>query len=196
MLASLRVRRGRASRERVCGTVNAAYRAPLSAVAAAAGWHVALVFEFGEHLPDQVGRSGRRPRPLSVAASAGEDPDADVVTVAPAPDHDHPPRHARHVHQGPAQPALTRQRAVYGEVTTRRGVPVSRPLVAVSTAASGSPDPAGASLRLDLLGGFRLRVADRPVVLPTHAQRVLAYLSVCTRADAGCSRATIGDRLL
>jgi DNA-binding SARP family transcriptional activator len=33
------------------------------------------------------------------------------------------------------------------------------------------------------------------VALPTHARRVLAYLSVCTLGETGCSRATMGDRL-
>jgi DNA-binding SARP family transcriptional activator len=72
---------------------------------------------------------------------------------------------------------------------------VFRPLVVAARAPSGSTDAAAAPLYLNLLGGFRLQIADRPVVLPTHARRVLAYLSVCTDNGTGCARATIGDRL-
>jgi DNA-binding SARP family transcriptional activator len=71
---------------------------------------------------------------------------------------------------------------------------MSESVLAASTAVRArAPDLA--ELRLEVLGGFRLRVGGRLVVLPTHARRVLAYLSVCAGTDAGCSRATVGDRL-
>ena len=52
-----------------------------------------------------------------------------------------------------------------------------------------------AGLQLQLLGGFRLEVAGVPVALPTHAKRVLVYLAVSSRAQAGCSRLLLADQL-
>jgi len=71
---------------------------------------------------------------------------------------------------------------------------VSRKALLISGPSSATRRPSSGDLRLDLLGGFRLHVAQRPMALPMHSQRVLAYLSVSGR-DAVCTRATLGNRL-
>jgi DNA-binding SARP family transcriptional activator len=80
------------------------------------------------------------------------------------------------------------------QASPSKGGPVSRQAFLTSDPSSATRRPSYGDLRLDLLGGFRLRVAQRPMALPIHAQRVLAYLSVYGR-DAVCTRATLGNRL-
>jgi DNA-binding SARP family transcriptional activator len=68
----------------------------------------------------------------------------------------------------------------------------------IATRRSGGPRPAagtGADLQMHLLGGFRLQLGGAPISLPTHAKRVLVYLSVSSRTQAGCSRAVLADQL-
>ena len=54
---------------------------------------------------------------------------------------------------------------------------------------------ARASARLSLLGGFSLIVAGRPVSLPIHAQRVLAYLSLVQPGGSAHLRSSLAERL-
>jgi len=50
-------------------------------------------------------------------------------------------------------------------------------------------------LRVHLLNGFRVDVGDREVLLPAHAQRVLAFLALSHRADGGLRRTTLAEQL-
>jgi DNA-binding SARP family transcriptional activator len=97
------------------------------------------------------------------------------------------------VYQHPPVSSQHRQHAVTASITVLGG-PVSRKALLVSDPSPANRRPSPGDLRLDLLGGFRLRVAQRPMALPMHSQRVLAYLSVYGR-DAACTRATLGNRL-
>jgi DNA-binding SARP family transcriptional activator len=54
---------------------------------------------------------------------------------------------------------------------------------------------ARASPRLSLLGGFSLIVRGRPVGLPIHAQRVLAYLSLAQPGGSVHLRSSLAERL-
>jgi DNA-binding SARP family transcriptional activator len=54
---------------------------------------------------------------------------------------------------------------------------------------------AWASPRLALLGGFSLIVGGRPVSLPIHAQRVLAYLSLVQPGGSAHLRSSLAERL-
>lgn len=72
---------------------------------------------------------------------------------------------------------------------------MSQHLIEIRPAGRSGAAHAEADLRLQLLGGFRLQRADSPVSLPTHAKRVLVYLSVSTPAGSGCSRATLAAQL-
>jgi len=49
--------------------------------------------------------------------------------------------------------------------------------------------------RVSLLGGFRLDVADLPVMLPIHASRVLAYLCLDRMTRPACTRHQLAERL-
>ncbi|MGE5831121.1 MAG: AfsR/SARP family transcriptional regulator [Micromonosporaceae bacterium] len=49
--------------------------------------------------------------------------------------------------------------------------------------------------KLGLLGGFSLFVSDIPVVLPIHAQRVLAYLAVVPAGRNAHTRSSLAERL-
>jgi DNA-binding SARP family transcriptional activator len=49
--------------------------------------------------------------------------------------------------------------------------------------------------RLSLLGGFSLVLGDTPVALPTHACRVLAYLSLDRMRRTDCDRSQVAERL-
>ena len=51
------------------------------------------------------------------------------------------------------------------------------------------------SMVLSLFGGFALTVDGSKVALPTHARRVLAYLSLHTIANNGCNRRQMAERL-
>lgn len=51
------------------------------------------------------------------------------------------------------------------------------------------------SMVLSLLGGFVLTVDGSKVALPTHARRVLAYLSLHTMSNNGCNRQQLAERL-
>jgi DNA-binding SARP family transcriptional activator len=77
---------------------------------------------------------------------------------------------------------------------------VSQQLIALRRDATpgavpGTVPGAETELELTLLGGFRLEIAGTRISLPTHAKRVLAYLSVCSRAQSGCSRTALADQL-
>ncbi|MFC9434979.1 BTAD domain-containing putative transcriptional regulator [Nocardia sp. NPDC057030] len=64
---------------------------------------------------------------------------------------------------------------------------------AAGTAASGEAlRPAAQVL---LFGGFELRQGGRKVVLPLHAQRVLAYLSLHRMTGEDCGRQVLAERL-
>ena len=54
---------------------------------------------------------------------------------------------------------------------------------------------ARASRRLILLGGFSLVIGGRPVSLPIHAQRVLAYLSLVQPGRLAHLRSSVAERL-
>jgi len=64
------------------------------------------------------------------------------------------------------------------QASPSKGGPVSRQAFLTSDPSSATRRPSYGDLRLDLLGGFRLRVAQRPMALPMHSQRVLAYEGV------------------
>ncbi len=54
---------------------------------------------------------------------------------------------------------------------------------------------ARATAHLVLFGGFELRLAGAKVVLPVHAQRVLAYLALRKMAGEECGRQVLAERL-
>lgn len=53
----------------------------------------------------------------------------------------------------------------------------------------------GSRVRLNLLGGFTLRVDDEEVPLPMHSRRVLAYLSLDRSTEPDCDRRVLAERL-
>ncbi|WP_280403162.1 AfsR/SARP family transcriptional regulator [Nocardia brasiliensis] len=63
------------------------------------------------------------------------------------------------------------------------------------THAGTSADLPGVAAQLSLFGGFELRVAGAKVVLPVHAQRVLAYLALHRMTVAECGRRVLAERL-
>lgn len=74
----------------------------------------------------------------------------------------------------------------------------------VSLGSADWPDPKGAPTRfvpagqahqLSLFGGFTLMVAGRRAMLPMHARRVLAYLSLQKLARPDCDRGQLAERL-
>ena len=66
---------------------------------------------------------------------------------------------------------------------------------AISVTNALAPIPHPSPLRLTLLGGFLLEVAMTPVTIPSHAQRVLAYLSVHAPSRPVCPRGILAERL-
>jgi DNA-binding SARP family transcriptional activator len=55
--------------------------------------------------------------------------------------------------------------------------------------------PASTQPRIALLGGFALHLGDRPVTLPLHASRVLAYLCLDRLSRPACARHHLAGRL-
>lgn len=72
---------------------------------------------------------------------------------------------------------------------------MSQQLSVIRTVGRTGPATTDTELHLHLLGGFRLEIAGTQVSLPTHAKRVLVYLAVSSRAQAGCSRLMLADQL-
>lgn len=67
--------------------------------------------------------------------------------------------------------------------------------VAMTPTASSSIPHRLSTARLDLLGGFNIEINGTAVMLPIHAQRVLAYLAIADRGRPACTRSLLAERL-
>ncbi|KAA8879664.1 SARP family transcriptional regulator [Nocardia colli] len=68
----------------------------------------------------------------------------------------------------------------------------------VTTCAAGKPasvEGPRPTSQVSLFGGFELQQGGRKIVLPLHAQRVLAYLALHRMTGADCGRQVLAERL-